>query len=230
MNLNSKQLRLKQIVETKLSESTHDIEHTMRVCKMCITLAESESNVNYNVLIAAALLHDIARNIEDSNRSENIDHAILGAEMSGRILRRIGYSRGEVQRISHCIRTHRFRTNNEPRTIEAKILFDADKIDILGAVGIARSFTFASQHCQKMYSDVDINEYIKSNLVGGVISGKIIDYSLHTPNIEFHTKCKQIPGRLYTEKGKLIAEERLRYVSDFFDRLKKELVLNDTST
>lgn len=229
MNLNSKQLRLKQIVEAELSDSIHNIEHTMRVCKMCITLAESEPNVNYNVLIAAALLHDIARDIEDNNRLENIDHAILGAEMSQGILRDI-YSIEMTLRIIHCIKTHRFRTNNEPISIEAKILFDADKLDILGAVGIARSFMFAGLHEMKMYTDIDLNEYIKSNLVGGVISGRIINYSLHTPNIEFLTKCKQIPDRLYTKKGRLIAKERLRYVSDFFDRLKEELVLNDTTT
>jgi len=230
LNLNSKQLRLKQIVENELLESTHDINHTMRVLRMCITIAKSESNVDYDILKAAALLHDVARVIEDSSEMRSIDHAILGAEMSQKILRDTGYSIEDTIRITHCIETHRFRSDNEPTSIEAKILFDADKLDILGAVGIARSFFYAGQHGETMYSNVNIDEYVKLNLVGGIPTGRIIDISLHAPNIEFQNKCLNIPDRLYTHKGKLIAEERLEYVSKFFDRLRKELGVNDTST
>jgi len=225
MNLSPKHLILRQIVEKQLSESTHDINHTMRVYKMCMLIAESESDVNLDVLKAAAILHDIARVLEDTCRTGDIDHAVVGARMSRKLLLDLGYSTYRTYLIIHCIETHRFRTSNEPLTIEAKILFDADKLDILGAVGIARSFFYAGQHGEMMYSDTDINEYPKLNLVGGVPAGRIIDISLHAPNIEFQNKCLNIPDRLYTKKGKLIAEERLKYTSEFFDRLKEELVL-----
>ena len=78
-----------------------------------------------------------------------------------------------------------------------------------------------------MYSEQDIDEYIKLNLEGGVITGKIKDYSYHTPNIEFEIKCLHIPDRLFTRKGKLIAKERLNYVARFFDRLDSEMGVDD---
>lgn len=212
--------------EMEGASPAHDINHVMRVYNICLELANYEPNVDLDILRTAALLHDIARTKEDKDVQAgllNADHAVLGAEMSAKILRELGYSEEKIERIKHCIASHRFRGENPPRTIEAKILSDADKLDVLGATGIARSYTIGGENGQKIYSDTPIDEYVKENLVGGKTNGRIIDPSKHASNLEFETKFKQIPDRLYTQKAREIARERLEYMKQFFERLKREI-------
>ena len=213
--------KLKEIVEKELKEASpaHDINHVMRVYNLCLHLAKYEPDVDLDVLKTAALLHDIARVKE----GQDVDHAVLGAEMSEKILRELAYSEEKIKLIKHCIIAHRFRSGNEPKTKEAKILSDADKLDVIGATGIARSFILAGEYGQKIYSDTPIDEYIKENLIGGKSNGRIKDPSKHAPNIEFETKFKHIPNRLYTRKAKEIAKQRSEYMKQFFERLKREI-------
>ena len=213
--------KLRRIVEKEMEGTSpaHDIDHVLRVYNLCLKLAKHERNVDLDVLKTAALLHDIAR----SKESLEVDHAVLGAEISEKILKELGYPQEKIERVKHCILTHRFRSENRPETIEAKILSDADKLDVLGAVGIARSFILAGEYGQKLFVDMPIEEYIKQNLEGGKYDGKIIDPSKHSPNLEFETKFKHIPRRLYTEKAREIAKERVEFMRQFFERLKKEI-------
>lgn len=212
---------LKEIAEKELEQASpaHDINHVMRVYNLCLHLAKYKLNIDLGVLKTAALLHDIARTKED----QKADHAILGAEMSEKILRELGYPEEKIRHIKHCIIAHRFRSRNEPETKEAKILSDSDKLDVVGATGIARSFILAGEHGQKIYSNTPIDEYIKENLVGGKHNGRIKDPSKHAPNIEFETKFKHIPDKLYTQEAKEIAKQRLEYMRQFFERLKREI-------
>lgn len=112
---------------------------------------------------------------------------------------------------------------NPPKTAEAKILSDADKLDVLGATGIARSFTIGGENGQRIYSGTPVEDYIKENLVDGKLNGRIIDPSKHASNLEFQTKFKQIPHKLYTGKAREIARERLEYMNQFFEKLRKEI-------
>jgi len=152
-----------------------------------------------------------------------VDHAVLGAEMSVKILRKLGYSDERIEQVTHCIRAHRFRGENQPITMEAKILSDADKLDVLGATGVARSFTIGGECGQRIYSGIPVDEYVKKNFVGGKVNGRIIDPSEHSPNLEFETKFKRVPEKLYTEEARKIAKQRLGFMEQFFDRLKKEI-------
>jgi uncharacterized protein len=204
----------------------HDVDHVMRVYRLCLILAESESRVDLDVLKTAALLHDIARTKEDEGGHAHVlgvDHAVVGAEMSAEILRKLGYSEEKIRQVKHCIGAHRFRGENPPETIEAKILSDADKLDVLGATGIARSFTIGGECGQKIYSDTPVDGYVKENLSGGRTGGRILDPSRHSSNLEFETKFRHVPDKLYTEKAKEIARVRLEYMAQFFKRLKKEI-------
>jgi len=210
-------------VKLELSVAAHDMEHVMRVYKQCLHLAKFEDNVDIHVLKTAAILHDIARAREDNDPSRTIDHASLGAKMSEEILRHLDYSKDQINQITHCIRSHRFRESESPETVEAKILFDADKLDVLGPVGIARSFMISGAFQQSMYLDTDLNEYIKGNLLDGKPDGRIIDVSKHSPNLEFENKFRRIPGRLYTKTGREIGQKRLDYMEKFFLDLKKQL-------
>jgi uncharacterized protein len=226
--MEEKYRQLKTIVgkEMEGASPAHDINHVMRVYNLCLKLAKYEPSVDLDVLRTAALLHDIARTREDKDgraAMPGIDHAILGAETSGKILRELGYPEEKIEHIKHCIVAHRFRGGNPPRTIEAKILSDADKLDVLGATGIARSFTIGGENGQKIYSDTPLDKYIKENLVDGKANGRIIDPSKHASNLEFETKFRHIPDKLHTRKAGEIARERLEYMKQFFERLKNEI-------
>ena len=212
---------IKEIVANELSCSAHQMDHVMRVYELCLSLAKNE-DVDLDVLKAAALLHDIARVKEDNDSSGNTDHAVLGAEMAGPILKRLGFNDEKIKHIQDCIVSHRYRTGNRPETKEAQILFDADKLDTAGAIGVARGFVWVGRNNAKIYTDIDIDEYIKDNL-GGDISGRIQDKTKHSQQIEFETKLKFLEDRLHTKKAKEICRERLAYYKSFLDRLEKEI-------
>lgn len=211
--------RIKERMESALSCSAHNIDHVMRVFHLCKLISVTESNVNMAVLEPAALLHDIARTFETADQTGNTDHAILGSEMAGEFLEELEYPIELIQEIQHCITTHRYRSGNEPKTIEAKILFDADKLDAIGAVGIARTFMLAGQFGQRI-SFAPSQDTAAENTVD---NGRIKDTSKHTPFMEYEIKFKKIPARLYTQKGKDIGEIRLNFMKDFFTQLNKEL-------
>jgi len=221
--MESKYQKIKEIVEKELSCSAHAMEHVIRVYNLCLNLAKHGPDIDIDVLKTAALLHDIARVKEFKDKTGSIDHAVLGAEMAAEILRRLGYSEEKIADVKRCIAAHRFRGKVKPKTKEAQILFDADKLDVLGALGVARSFMMAGQYGQKIYSAFPIKEYLKDNVVGEEAEGRIKEISKHAPNLEFELKFKQIPERLYTHKAREIAKERLRFMENFFKRLKAEM-------
>ncbi|WP_051115594.1 phosphohydrolase [Clostridium pasteurianum] len=149
-----------------------------------------------------------------------MDHAVLGSEIAEGILRSLEYEEEKIEKIKHCIIAHRFRTGNEPTTIEAKILFDSDKLDAIGAIGIARTFMLSGQFGQRLRVDEAINDYLEDNTVE---NGRLKDVSKHTPFIEYEVKFKKIPDKLYTEKAKEIGKERLKFMAEYFNRLKLEI-------
>ena len=221
--MEAKYQKIREIVKKELSNSHHDMEHVLRVYNLCLRLAGSEPNVDLDVLKTAALLHDIARVKEFQDKTGTVEHASLGAEMAEGILKKLDYSGEKISQIQHCIAVHRYRRNREPQTLEAKILFDADKLDSLGALGVARAFMMAGDFHQRIYSDVPIEEYLQDNVVGWKGEVGLKDVSKHTPNLEFELKFKHIPDRLYTQRAKEIAEDRLKFMERFFEKLRLEI-------
>jgi uncharacterized protein len=223
-SLNEKYPDLFKIVEKELAGFTgHTLDHIERVWKTAMQIAAANPEVNLEVLQIAILMHDIAGMKEETDNSGNTDHALLGAEITEKILIELKYPEPLIKEVKHCIQTHRYRSNNEPKSLEAKILFDADKIDGLGAIGVARSFMIAGECHEKIYSFTPLKEYIAANLVGGKPDGRIKDVSKHTPNLEFDTKIVKIPGKLFTDKGKELADERMKFMEAFFIRLRNEI-------
>lgn len=214
--------KIKELVEKELDCSAHGMDHILRVYNMCLTMAKGE-NIDLEVLKAAALLHDIGGSREMNDSSGKTDHAVEGAKMAGSILQKLGFAEKKIKHIQNCIVSHRFRSDNQPETIEAKILFDSDKLDILGAIGIARGLAWVGKNGAHIHRKVSLKKYAKENLVGGKIGGRIKDKTKHSPQMDFETKLKYIPGKLYTKKAKMIGRERLRYTEDFLDRLDKEI-------
>lgn len=210
---------IEKIVKKELSCSAHNLDHVYRVYNLSLTLAKG-IKVDQEVLKAAVLLHDIARVREDNDNTGKTDHAMLGAEMAEKILLKLSFPSDKIEHIKDCIRTHRYRADNKPKTLEAKILFDADKLDAIGAIGVSRAFVWVGSNQANIYNDIDLKEYIKKNIDK---SGRIKCKNQHSANIEFETKLKYIVKKLYTKKGKEIGKERIKYLKDFFKRLEKEI-------
>ncbi len=202
--------KLIDVVNREISCNSHSIEHIMRVHKLCLKIAEKEENVDLEVLEVAALLHDIGREKENEDVTGKVDHAIEGAKMAEKILKEMNYSK--IDQVVHCILSHRKRTEIKPKTIEAQILFDADKIDCIGAVGIARSFMFGGQHGQKLTLDFEIPE-----------NNYVVDVSKHNSILEYDIALKNLSDKLYTKTGKKIGKKRQKIVDDYFEKLKEEL-------
>ena len=223
MNSEIKHKRILEIVQNRLTCSAHNLDHVMRVYNLCLMISKYEENVDLDILIPSALLHDIARVEESEDKTGKIDHAVLGSEIAGNILKDLEYDEETIGKIKHCILTHRFRTGNEPETIEAKILFDSDKLDAIGAIGaigIARTFMLSGQCGQRLELNNLISEYLNDNTTE---NGRIKDMSKHNPIIEYEVKLKKIPDKLYTKKAKEIGEDRIEFMEQYFNRLKSEL-------
>jgi uncharacterized protein len=192
------------------SNGSHDWDHTNRVYKLAMHIGEKE-NVDMEILKIATVLHDIGRGYQDESKGR-ICHAEKGAELAREFLAEYKLAEDMIEKIEHCIRTHRYRGQNIPESIEAKVLFDADKLDAIGAVGIGRAFLFAGEHGAKMHNsrDVDITqteEYTKED----------------TAYREFEFKLKKIRERMLTNEGRRLAEQRHEFMVYFFDRLNNEV-------
>jgi len=214
--------KIKEIVKKELTFcSAHNFDHVMRVYNLALHLAENE-NVDLDVIKTASLLHDIGGKKEVDDSTGKTDHAIEGAKMAEPILNNLGYSKDKIKHIQNCIISHRYRTENKPQTLEAKIVFDADKLETVGAVGIARAFVWVGRNNAHIYRKTDINEYAEENL-GGKINGRIQDKTKHSPQINWETKDKYILNYLYTKKAKQIAKDRVIFSEIFFKRLEGEI-------
>ena len=187
---------------------SHDREHTDRVVNMAVHIALKE-NADVEIVTAAALLHDIGRSIQDREKGR-VSHAVISSEMALPILRDSGFADEETKAVIHCIESHRYRKGPHPSTIEAKCLFDADKLDAIGAIGIGRAFVFAGEVGAAVHlPDLDIE--------------KTESYSKEdTAYREFKVKLEKIKDRIYTDEGKRIASERHDFMVAFFMRLDRE--------
>ena len=200
-----KRLAIKHFQGTR---GSHNWDHTLRVCRLCEQIGTAEG-VDMHVLMAAAYLHDIGRKYQDDSKGA-VCHAEKGARIAEPMVENLPLSKAQKQNIIHCIRSHRFRGNLEPGTPEARVLFDADKLDAIGAVGVARAFLFAGEVGARLHND----------------ETKIEDtepYSTDdTGYREYKVKLCKIKDRILTREGRKLAEERHRIMVEFFNRFLAE--------
>ncbi|MBN2124674.1 MAG: HD domain-containing protein, partial [Deltaproteobacteria bacterium] len=105
------------------TSSSHDWDHTLRVHKLCMQIGKAEG-ADTDILQMAAYLHDIGRPFQDRSRGR-VCHAERGAEIARTLLAPYPFPEEKKDNVLHCIRSHRFRGNHHPRTLEARVLFDA---------------------------------------------------------------------------------------------------------
>lgn len=209
---------MKQIVYQKIenymlecmNDSAHDNEHVYRVLYLALDVAKYETNVDMDVLIISCLLHDIGR--EEQFKNPKLCHAIVGSEKAFEYLIKNGFCEKTANLIKECILTHRFRSDNPPNSIEAKILFDADKLDVTGAIGIARTLIYKGIVSEPLYS-VDNN-------------GNVMDGSNDTETSffqEYKYKLENIYDKFYTNRGHEIAQERKQSAVSFYNSVLSEI-------
>lgn len=193
-----------------MSDSAHDKEHIYRVLFVALDIASQEELNNYDVLISACLLHDIGR--QEQFENPKLCHAIVGAEKAYHFLIKNKFNSDFAKQVASCIKAHRFRTDNPPTSIEEKILFDADKIDVTGTLGIARTILYKGQVNEPLYS-VDED--------GNVLDGSgDIEASFFQ---EYKHKLENLYSKFYTKRGTEIAAQRRSAAVSFYESLIKEV-------
>ncbi|VAX25072.1 hypothetical protein MNBD_NITROSPINAE04-2420 [hydrothermal vent metagenome] len=191
------------------ARGSHGWDHVQRVYGLC-QLIGKEENCDMTVLLASALLHDIGRHECDNGNGAKC-HAKVGAKIAEEMLKQEGADPDFTGQVTHCVSTHRFRGDDAPRSIEAKVLFDADKLDSIGSVGIARAFLFSGEIGARL-DDPDVNP------------DDVEPYGPDdTARYEFLTKLLRVKERMHTKTGKRIAEGRDKFMREFFKRLDDEI-------
>ena len=202
--------RIESYMRSCMDDAAHDVEHIYRVLYGALDIARFERGVDYDILIAACLLHDIGRReqFEDSSR----DHAIVGGDKAYAFLIGEGFGEEFAALVKACIVTHRFRKSNPPKSVEAKVLFDADKLDVTGAMGVARTLVYKGT----------VNDPLYTIGCDGLPSDGVGDAR---PSFmqEYKFKLEKLNDRFYTERGRAVAEERRQAAVDFYESLLGEV-------
>jgi len=186
----------------------HGWDHVERVLALCMTLGPMEG-CDMEALQAAALLHDIARKQCDMENGARC-HAAEGARMASTILADLGFGQEFIGKVVHCVASHRYRGGQQPETIEAKTLYDADKLDSIGAVGVGRAFQFSGEVGAKLHDPAIDPE--RTDAYGPD----------DTAWREYMVKLRHIKDNMMTGAGAAMASERGRFMDEFFDRLNRE--------
>lgn len=179
-------------------DPAHDWQHNLRVMGMCERIGREEG-ADMEVLRLAALLHDIGRAEE---RQTGECHAEISARLAGEWLAERSMTEAFILRVQSAILAHRFRKERPPHTLEEKILFDADKLDSIGAIGVARVFAYTGVIGQPIQSD---------------------DPNQHIPYKEYTWKLQRIKDKLFTKTAQQIAEDRHRFMTMFFEQWEWEV-------
>ncbi len=193
------------------ADGIHDFDHILRVLALAERIARAEG-ADWVIVRPATLLHDWARGYADAH---GLDHAQVGADWAAKWLAARSYPPAQIAAITHAIAAHRFRSQTPPQTPEAKVLFDADKLDAIGAVGVARAFAYGGARGQRLWADPDTVDRERWAQSG--------DGADHTPVHEFVVKLSRIKDRLYTAEGRRIAADRHQFMEMFYRRMALEV-------
>ena len=203
---------LKEIAKEKLCSmgDGHDFDHTLRVLKCGEKLLMQLPQADALVVKTAIILHDIARPLE-SQSCGKVCHAQEGAKLIPDILNQFNLDQEFISKVANCVRCHRYRDNAEPTTIEEKIVYDADKLDSMGAIGIGRAFLFAGNNGARLHNTkeeaLNSKEYSKED----------------TAYREYLVKLSHLKDRMQTIPGKVLALERHNFMEKFFHELNEEV-------
>ena len=174
-------------------DPVHGWPHVERVLGLALRLSEKyRDRIDLEALVVAILLHDIGRRFEEDYGEH---HAIISARLARHLLKAMGYGEDFISKIEEIILSHSFSLKKKPKSLEAMILSDADKLDAIGAIGVVRAF-----------------------MLGGERRETIEDKIKH-----FHEKLLKLKELLYLEESTRIAERRHKFLEEFLRELEKDL-------
>lgn len=194
------------------TDPVHGFDHVLRVYRTAERLAQLEG-ADLEIVRAAALLHDVEGAAPEGGSRAN--HHEASAGFAADVLRAEGWSEERIQAVQHCIRAHRYRgTNEPPATLEAKVLFDADKLDVLGAIGAARTVAYAVQAGQPIYAEPS-EQFVEN--------GQKEPGEPHSAYHEYLFKLRRVNERLFTPSARAIGAARHAALTAFFEQLRAEM-------
>lgn len=203
--IDSIQSEIKEIMD---NDSAHDFEHVLRVYKNAQKICKKEK-ANEKLVLSAALLHDVVSYQKSDKRSKL--SSIESAKKSKQILKKYNFTSDEVAIICDAIRDHSFSQNKIPSTLEGKILQDADRLDALGAIGIARVFATGGSLKRPFY-----------NINDPFCKTRIPDDKIWTVD-HFFQKLLKLESMMNTKSGKIEAKKRTKVLKEFLNQLKQEI-------
>ena len=197
-----------EVIEIMDNDPAHDFEHVMRVYNNAQKISKKEK-ANQKLVLSAVLLHDIVSYPKSSKRSKM--SSIESAKKSKTLLKKYNFTTEEVTIISDAISDHSFSQNKIPRTIEGKILQDADRLDALGAIGIARVFATSGSLNRPFYKidDPFCDERTPDD------NRWAIDH--------FFNKLLKLESLMNTKSGKIEAKKRTKVLKIFLQQFKSEI-------
>ena len=203
---------IKKKVERMLEgrDPAHDFHHLMRVYKNAKRIGRREGT-NMDILLPAVLLHDLVVYPKGSTKSSKSSDE--SANLAENILHSYGYPQDQINQICYCIRTHSYSKRVVPASLEGRILQDADRLDALGAIGIARTFSVGGSENRTFYNAND--PFCRSD--------RDLDDMQWTLD-HFQTKLLKLEHFMHTQTAKKIAKERTRFMMQFIRQLQKEII------
>ncbi|MEO7100968.1 MAG: HD domain-containing protein [Luteolibacter sp.] len=199
---------LKLLAENTVSDAAHDPEHIRRVVINARRLTEQEG-ADWIVVMPAAWLHDCV--IVPKSSPDRVRASQLAAEQAVDWLEKHGWPHGKLDEIGHAIAAHSFSAGITPGTLEAKVLQDADRLDALGAVGLARTLMLGAEMKREFYDVAD-----------PFCHSRTADDSIYTLD---HLYCKllKLEGTMQTASGRKEAGQRTLFLQQFLDQMEHEL-------
>ncbi len=208
----SKYKHIYKFVESTLQAAPgcHDFDHTLRVLRNAEMLAAEIPEADLQIIRLAALLHDIARPQEMSSKGK-LCHARKGSEICACELKKHNFPQVMIDNVCACIQTHRFRGDGlAPQSLEAEIIYDADKLDSIGAIGIGRAFHFAGRENSRVHNTME--EALNSE-----------PYSREDSAYrEYLVKLRHVADKMLTAAGRRHAADRAQFMHDFFVQMEAE--------
>jgi uncharacterized protein len=189
-------------------DAAHDIAHIKRVVKNS-TLILSNEQADPQIVIAAAWLHDCI--VLSKDHPDRKKASTLAAEKAAEFLSSVGYPANKIPAVAHAVEAHSYSGGIPPKTIEAKIVQDADRLDALGAIGIARCFSVGGELKRPIYHPDD-----------PFVESREPDDSVWTVD-HFYEKLFRLPELLNTDTAQKMAAERVQYMKSFLEQLSIEV-------
>lgn len=192
----------------KVLDPSHDFLHVLRVVATAKKLAAAEK-ADLNIVVPAAYLHDVV--IISKKDPRRAQASKFSAEEASRFLTSLGYPTEFIPPIAHAIEAHSFSANIPAETIEAKIVQDADRLDGIGAIGVARCFSLGGTFANVFYNKDE-----------PFPQGRALNDRLYTID-HFYVKLLKLEERLQTEAGRAEGRKRTQFLHHFLDQLKSEI-------